>query len=138
MNLHAEISLEVPFHDVDSMGIVWHGHYLKYLEIARTALLRLAELDLDTMAATGCGWPIVTCELKYLRPLTYGQRVRVTATLMEYENRLKIAYAIFDAASGEKLTKAATVQLAVNLRTGELAEGTPAPMVEAIARASRA
>ena len=26
--------VEVPFFDVDSMRIVWHGHYLKYFEIA--------------------------------------------------------------------------------------------------------
>jgi len=31
-----EIRLEVPFHDVDALRIVWHGHYLKYLELART------------------------------------------------------------------------------------------------------
>ncbi|MBS1785405.1 MAG: acyl-CoA thioesterase [Acidobacteria bacterium] len=138
MPLHAEISFEVPFHDVDSMGIVWHGHYLKYFEIARTALMRKAGLDLDTMAATGCAWPVVTCEIKYLRPLRYGQKARVEATLLEHEDRLKIAYAIHDSASGEKLTKATTVQLAVKATTGELADGTPKAMVEAIDRADRA
>lgn len=135
MPLRAEISLEVPFHDVDSMGIVWHGHYLKYFEIARTALMRKAGLDLDSMAATGCAWPVVTCEIKYLRPLRYGQKVTVEATLLEHEDRLKIAYAIHDAASGEKLTKATTVQLAVGLSTGELAGGTPLAMAAALERA---
>ena len=33
------VELEVPFHDIDGMGIVWHGHYFKYLEIARTKLV---------------------------------------------------------------------------------------------------
>ncbi len=138
MPLHAEISLEVPFHDVDSMGIVWHGHYLKYFEIARTALLRKAGLDLDSMAATGCAWPVVTCEIKYLRPLRYGQKVAVEATLVEHADRMKIAYAIHDAVSGEKLTKAVTVQLAVDAGTGALADGTPPAMVAALDRASRA
>lgn len=27
--------IDVPFFDVDSMNIAWHGHYVKYLEIAR-------------------------------------------------------------------------------------------------------
>ncbi len=135
MPLRVEVPFEVPFHDVDSMGIVWHGHYLKYFEIARTALMRSAGLDLDTMAATGCAWPVVTCEIKYLRPLRYAQKVKVEATLLEHVDRLKIAYAIHDAASGEKLTKATTVQLAVSSSTGELASGTPPAMVAALDRA---
>ena len=35
------VELEVPLHDVDVLGIVWHGHYYKYLEAARTALLQI-------------------------------------------------------------------------------------------------
>ena len=31
--------IEVPFFDVDVMQIVWHGHYVKYLEVARCAFL---------------------------------------------------------------------------------------------------
>ena len=34
----AEIIIRVPFHDVDLMEVVWHGHYAKYFEIARCAL----------------------------------------------------------------------------------------------------
>lgn len=35
----AEVELTVPFHDVDMMGVVWHGNYFRYFEIAREALL---------------------------------------------------------------------------------------------------
>ncbi len=133
--LRAEVTLEIPFHDVDVMGIVWHGHYVKYLEIARTALMRKAGLDLPEMDATGCGWPIVACELKYISPLRYAQRVRVEAVLVEYEQRLKIAYVLRDADSGKKTTKATTVQLAVDMATGEVRFETPAGMVAAIERA---
>ena len=28
----AEVEIEVPFHDIDVMGIAWHGHYAKYLD----------------------------------------------------------------------------------------------------------
>ena len=27
--MHADVIIEVPFHDVDTMHVVWHGHYLK-------------------------------------------------------------------------------------------------------------
>lgn len=37
--LQAEVEIQVPFFDVDSMDVVWHGHYIKYFEVARCALL---------------------------------------------------------------------------------------------------
>ncbi len=128
--LSAEVLHEVPFHDVDSMGVVWHGHYLKYLEIARTALVRRMDLDVPQMEALGCLWPVVECRLKYVGPLRYGQRVRVRADLLEYEHRLKIGYLITDPDSGRVLTRAHTVQVAVNTQTGELLLDTPAPLVQ--------
>jgi acyl-CoA thioester hydrolase len=133
--LRTDIHLEIPFHDVDSMGIVWHGHYLKYFEIARTALMRRAGMDVMDMQATGCAWPVVTCEVKYIRPLRYGQRVRVEAALEEYEFRIGIAYTIWDEATGERLTRGRTQQLPIDATTGELRAGAPPGMVEAIARA---
>lgn len=134
--LRAEIQIEVPFHDVDVMGIVWHGHYIKYFEIARTALMRKAGIDLDAMALTGLAWPVVTCEIKYIKPLRYGQAVRVEAAFVEFEDRLKIAYTVRDGSSGERLTRATTVQLAVDAKTGELGSGTPEALIAAIAQAT--
>ena len=37
--LYTDTEIVVPFFDVDSMHVVWHGHYVKYLEVARCALL---------------------------------------------------------------------------------------------------
>lgn len=115
-----EIVIDVPFHDVDSMRVVWHGHYVKYLEIARTALTRKLGVDIQELEGTGLVWPIVTCNLKYVRPLRYGQKVRVIATLLEWEHRLKVGYVMKDAATGELINKAETVQVAVKADTGEM------------------
>lgn len=133
--LTAEVILEIPFHDVDSMGIVWHGHYLKYFEIARTALMRRAGMDLAGMHASGCVWPVVTCEVKYLRPLRYGQKIRVEALLEDYDCRLKISYAIRDLDGGERLTRGSTLQLPIDAVTGEARYETPAGLIAAIERA---
>ncbi|MBP1627428.1 MAG: 4-hydroxybenzoyl-CoA thioesterase [Holophagaceae bacterium] len=128
--LRTETSLEVPFHDVDSMNIVWHGHYVKYLEIARTDLIRSIGLDIPQMEAMGCVWPIVSCEMKYVRPLRYGQRFRVRVDLLEHQNRIKMAYLITDAESGAVLNRATTIQVAVKADTGELLFDTPAGLFD--------
>ena len=31
----AEVELTIPFHDVDMMGVAWHGNYFRYFEVAR-------------------------------------------------------------------------------------------------------
>jgi acyl-CoA thioester hydrolase len=118
--LSATVEVEVPFHDVDAMTVAWHGHYVKYFELARCALLRRFDYDYPQMLASGYLWPIVECYLKYVRPAVYGQQLRIEASLLEYENRIKIGYLVCDSASGERLTKGYTTQVAVDATTREL------------------
>ncbi len=118
--LSEEVIIEVPFHDVDAMGVVWHGHYVKYLEIARTAMFRKIGLDVPQLRATGYSWFVAECHLKYIRPLSYGMKVCVKATLLEYENRVKVGYLMTDSKTGQPLNKAWTTHLAVSTETGEL------------------
>ena len=133
--LTASVEVEVPFHDVDAMNVAWHGHYVKYFELARCALLRRFDYDYPQMQASGYLWPIVECHLKYVRPALYSQTLRVEATLMEYENRLRIAYAIHDAETGERLTKGQTIQVAVDATTSELQFVSPPVVFEKVGKA---
>jgi acyl-CoA thioester hydrolase len=133
--LTGEIVLEVPFHDVDLMGIVWHGHYVKYLELARTAMMRQVGLDFQQMRDWGVVWPVVVCNLKYIRPLRYGQRVRVRCSLLEYQSRIRITYQLSDAETGEKINRAETIQLALNSTTGQLLFECPPELTKALAQA---
>jgi acyl-CoA thioester hydrolase len=130
--LEGEVTLEIPFHDVDAMGFAWHGHYVKYLEIARTAMMRKAGLDWAQMQEWGVIWPIVTCSMKYIRPLRYGQTVRIHCRLMEYVERVRVTYEITDPATGERLHKAETVQLAVDTATQELLFECPEALRRAV------
>jgi acyl-CoA thioester hydrolase len=102
------------------MAVVWHGHYVKYLELARCALLARFNYDYPQMRESGYAWPIVDLRLKYVRPAAFGQELLVRARIVEWEIRLKIDYEIRDAAQGHRLTKASTIQVAVDLRNGEM------------------
>jgi acyl-CoA thioester hydrolase len=122
----AEIRITVPFHDVDVMEIVWHGHYAKYLEIARCALLDKIDYNYLQMKQSGYAWPIIEFKTRYIKPASFNQDILVRARIAEYELRLKINYLILDAASGARLTKAHTVQVAVDMQRGELQLASPA------------
>jgi len=119
-DLSKEIDWEPAFHDCDPMAVVWHGHYFKFLEHARCALLRRFDYDYPQMRASGWLWPVVDARIKYVRPLRYAQPLKIRAEIVEWENRLRIQYQIRDAESGEKLTSAFTVQVAVDPVSGEM------------------
>lgn len=128
----ATVDIEVAFHDVDQMHVVWHGHYVKYLEIARCALFRRFDYDYPDMTASGYLWPVVDCQLKYIKPAFYGDELRVEATLVEYENRLKVAYLISHLHTGEKLTKGSTTQVALEETTLALQFVSPPVLLKKI------
>ncbi|TCP94899.1 acyl-CoA thioester hydrolase [Cricetibacter osteomyelitidis] len=120
-----ETEIKVPFFDVDSLNIVWHGNYVKYLEVARCALLDALDYNYITMKQCGYMWPVIAVELKYVKPAIFGADLIVRAELVEWETRLKVNYTIFDKASGERLTRASTTQVAVDLITHEMQFTTP-------------
>ncbi|TLX54127.1 acyl-CoA thioesterase [Stutzerimonas nosocomialis] len=133
--LQAELELLVPFFDVDSMDVVWHGHYVKYLEQARCALLERIGHGYVQMRESGYAWPIVDLQLRYLRPALFNQRIVVRADLVEWEHRLKINYLIVDAGNGERLTRGTSVQVAVEIATREMQMASPRVLVDAVERA---
>lgn len=129
-DLSTEIELSPAFHDLDPMDVVWHGHYLKYLELARCALLQRFDYDYPQMRESGFMWPIVDMRIKYVRSARFGQRLKVRAEIVEWENRLKIDYVVSDAATGEALTRAHSIQVAVDMGTGEMRFLSPPVLLE--------
>jgi acyl-CoA thioester hydrolase len=125
-----EVPITVPFHDVDMIGVAWHGHYAKYFEIARCALLDQLDYGYDAMRASGYVWPIIDMRIRYIKPIRFGQRVIVKAVLKEWENRLLIEYLVTDEKTGERLTKGTTSQVAVDMASGEMCYVSPPVLFE--------
>lgn len=128
--LTTAVDIEIPFHDCDPMNVVWHGNYPRYFEVARCQLLRIFNYDYLDMQASGYMWPIVDMRLKYVGSAKFTQMITVTATLVEYENRIKISYLITDKKTGAKLTKGYTIQAAVSMDSNELQFESPAILIE--------
>lgn len=126
----AEVTLAVPFFDADMLGIVWHGHYAKYFEIARCALLDKIDYDYLTMKRTGYVWPVIDLSIRYIGPARYGQQLKVSAVLREYEYRMRITYEIRDSETGTRLAKGSTCQVAVSIENGKMCFGSPEVFVK--------
>ena len=124
MKRRVETRIKVPFHDLDPAGIAWHGHYAKYFEVARCALLESFDYNYDRMVESGYAWPVIDMHIRYVKPALFGQEILVTAELAEWEYRLKIDYVIRDL-GGARMCKGSTVQVAVDIKTREMLLRSP-------------
>ena len=123
--IQASVDILVQFYDLDPMNVVWHGHYLKYFEQARCALLDQIDYNYFQMRDSGYIWPVVDVRLKYVKSAVFNQLVTVVASLVEYENRLKIEYRVLDSQSHTVLTKGYTIQVAVDNNSQEMLYRSP-------------
>lgn len=118
------VEIEIPFHDTDPLGVVWHGHYYKYLELARTALLRSMDLDVPQIKALGYRLYIIESKCRYAYPLRYADEARVSAWLRDVANRINIAYEIYNVTENRRSARGHTI-LASTDAEGKLLLETP-------------
>jgi len=120
--LETSVELEVPFHDVDMLGVVWHGHYLKYVEAARTALLSSCGLDAGDLIGPRYLFYIIESRCRYAFPLRYRERMRVTAWVRDVEHRIFISYEITNLTQGRRSARAHTILATTDLEQNLLLE----------------
>ena len=125
------VELEVPFHHVDLLRVVWHGHYYVYFEAARTQLLRSLGLDGVEIIEERYLLVVSDSSCRHIRPLTYGDRFEVAAWLADVENRLCIQYEIRNLSSGQRCARGRTVLVSLDL-DGRLLLKTPRAILDRI------
>lgn len=123
--LEAEVVLKPSFQDADPMGVVYHGNYFRFFEEARRVLLDKINYGYREMNSSGYAWPIIDTRVKYIKPIPFHHEIRVTAKLVEWENRLRVDFQIFDNGNGARMTKAHTTQVAVDMTTEEMCFASP-------------
>lgn len=74
---------DVRFSEVDSMGVVWHGNYIRYFEDGREAWGRHYGMTYLDVYNNGYFTPIVKIECEHLRPLCYGDKAIVQVTYVD-------------------------------------------------------
>ncbi|MCL1968040.1 MAG: acyl-CoA thioesterase [Bacteroidetes bacterium] len=107
-----EIEVKVRFSEVDSMGIIWHGAYVKYFEDAREAFGKKFGLGYMFIHRNGFYAPLVDLNFQYKQPLKYEDTMRVKITYIPTEAaKIIFEYEIRNAATGELCTTGKSVQV---------------------------
>lgn len=92
---------KVAYHETDKMGITHHSNYVKYLEEARCAYLDAIGCPFQTLEARGVVSPVVSINLEYHHPSTFGDELLIDVTVTKYTGvRMEVAYNITQAADG--------------------------------------
>jgi len=68
--------------------------------------------------------------IRYAGSAKFGQRLKLRAEIVEWENRLKINYLITDALTGRRLSRASTTQVAVDVARSEMCFVSPPVLFE--------
>ena len=104
------------FSEVDTLRIVWHGNYIKYLEDGREAFGREYGLGYLDYINNDLITPIVKVDIDYKYPLYFGDTA-IIETIYEYCEAAKIIfrYKIYRASDNVLVATATTIQVFLNM-----------------------
>ena len=75
-------ALSVYFEDTDAYGIVYYANYLKFMERARSDMLRAVGVDQGAeLEASGSAYAVVEVSIRYRRPARLGDDLVVVSTV---------------------------------------------------------
>ncbi len=126
IKLRHKTSLRVRFSEVDSMQIVWHGEYVRYMEDGREAFGRefkgLGYMDIYDSGYTA---PIVDIQLQYKRSLKCNDLAVVEVKYVDTDAaKICFEYEIRNEQTGEVVATGSSMQVFV-ATNGELELTTP-------------
>ena len=109
--------IKVRYFETDQMGIVHHSNYLKYFEFARIEWLEKLNLPYQEIEKNKIILPVVKCELKFLKPLVFGDSFKVEVHCSKKPtSSIEFSYEIFNSI-GEKTTEGRTLLAFLNSDT---------------------
>ncbi len=113
--------MHVRFNEADPLGIVWHGHYLRYFEDGREDFGKTFGLSYLDFYSHGIAVPVVSAECQYKKPLRYGDQMIIETTCVHLVSaKLRFEYKIFDASNNSLAAYGSTIQVFVDAKTFEL------------------
>lgn len=103
------VRLRVRFYETDLMGIVHHGSYVSYLEVARVEWLRRRGVAYSSWAERGLHLAVVELSLRYRAPARFDELLDVETVLGERKAAsIRFDYRLVRAPNGELVAEGGT------------------------------
>jgi acyl-CoA thioester hydrolase len=114
--LMTETRIRVRFSEVDSMGVVWHGQYIRYFEDGREDFGNKFGISYLDFYEKGILVPIVKIDLNYKKPLIYGDTALVETRFVDCVAAKTIFnYTVYTDGNHEVVATGSTTQVFMNL-----------------------
>lgn len=107
--------IKVEFYDVDSMGVTWHGNYVRFTESARCKFLQEIGYTYTDMKNDGYSYPVVRMDFKFVNPSFFDDDLEVEVSLDDYETFLSFSYKIKNPKTNKIICLAHTKQVAISI-----------------------
>lgn len=79
-----EVTIRVRYGETDQMGYLYYGNYAEYFEVGRVELIRSLGLSYKELEEVHGIWlPVVSLEMRFIRPAYYDDLLTVRSTLRE-------------------------------------------------------
>tara|TARA_R100000655_G_scaffold65284_1_gene103764 strand:- start:587 stop:1006 length:420 start_codon:yes stop_codon:yes gene_type:complete len=112
-----ETSVKVRYAETDQMGVVHHSIYPQYLEIARLNWLDTLGISYKSMEEEGIMLPVFELNLKYHKPVTFDEKIRIETRLREEPNvKIIFDYSLYNE-QGNLVTTGYTVLVFMDAKT---------------------
>lgn len=119
-------TLRVRFSEVDSMEVVWHGEYVRYMEDGREAFGRQYGIGYTDIRDAGYVVPIVELDVQYKQFLKYGESAIVETRYIRTDAaKILFEYVIFRESDETVVATGSSMQVFVNKATGLLELNNP-------------
>lgn len=107
--------VKVRYAETDQMGVVYHGNYAQYLEIARIDWLSALGISYKKMEEEGVMLPVYELNLKFKKSARFDDELKIETYLKAKPGvRIEFRYEIFNQ-DGELLTEAETALIFMDM-----------------------
>lgn len=104
--------VSVRFNEADPLGIVWHGHYIRYFEDGREAFGAKYGLTYLDFFRNGLVVPIVSVDCQFKKPLRYGDSVIVETRYVDCQAaKIQFDYRLLHAKTGDLVATGNSLQV---------------------------
>ena len=128
-----ETAITVRFNEIDAYRVAWHGHYVAWMEIGRTALAGQFCLDADQLQSAGYLGPVVELSVKYLQPARFNDRITIRTRLLPSETATLVFESLIMGPDARKLASGRSTHALTDLN-GVLQFRMPPVVAERVER----
>ena len=108
--------VKVRFGEVDSMGIVWHGNYVKYIEEGRESFGKKYGISYLDIYANNVMAPVVNMNIDFKRQVQYGDILIIETEFIDHEAaKIVFHFRIYRKSNNELVATAESTQVFIDL-----------------------